>query len=88
MNIHNILYYQTEIVDMQFVMKYEELRSKHPVFIKYGLVRPCYVKLEQTQDDSAAFLNDDPMVVLMEYMRWVFSLEFRILNGETSQRKK
>jgi hypothetical protein len=54
---------------MDFVMKYEELRVKHHVFVKYGVVTPGHAKLDQNQDDTAAFLNDDPMIVLMEYMR-------------------
>ena len=67
--LYNFLSNQTEMVDMDFVLRYEEMRRSRVVFIKYGMVKPCYVQLDKLSGESEAFLNDDPMIVLMEYMR-------------------
>ena len=60
---------QNQTVDIAFVRKYEELRRQKNIHIVHGIVSPPYLQLDEGEKDSDVFINDDPMIVLMEYMR-------------------
>ena len=54
---------------MEFVRQCGDLRRSKGVRVVHGVISPSYLRLGKDENDSDVFMDDDPMIVLMEYMR-------------------
>ena len=54
---------------MNFVEQCGKLERSKGIRVVYGIISPSYFRLSKEKNDGDLFVEDDPMIVLMEFAR-------------------